>query len=267
MRRDLRGRVALITGASRGIGRRVATRFADRGARLALVARSADELESFARELKGRGADCEAFPADLTNPDDRKRVVGETVRRFGGLDVLVNAAGVCSFGEFATSSPDILRKLMAINFFAPAELIRLCVPHLAKSDKEPVIVNVASVAGRCGIPSFSEHAASKHALVGLTESLRVELVRFGIDVVLVLPGLVRTDDLDKHLLRNEGKLAINYDQGQSPDSVADGIVRAAISNRAEAPLGWVGWWICRGKRMWPRFVRWVLIRKARRFQS
>src|SRR6476469_2264031 len=212
MRRDVRGRVVLVTGASRGIGRRAAERLAKRGAILALTARSADDLIKAVGEVRALGAEAEAFPGDLTKPEDRERIVAQTVARFGRLDVLMNCAGVCSFGEFATSGEEIARKVLEVNFFAPVEMIRLAAPHLtrsyetAKGDWRPAIVNVASICGRWGIPSMSEHCASKHAFVGLTEALRGEFQRFGIDVLLVLPGLVRSDDLNKHLLRNEGKI-------------------------------------------------------------
>jgi short-subunit dehydrogenase len=120
MRRDVRGRVVLITGASRGIGKRLADRLAAKGARLALASRSAGELAALAAKLKTAGTDVEAFPTDLTDPAGRESLVRGVVGRFGGLDVLVNCAGVCSFGEFATSWEDINRRVLEINFFAPA---------------------------------------------------------------------------------------------------------------------------------------------------
>src|SRR5205823_5356393 len=107
MRRDVRRRVVLITGASRGIGRRAAERLAKRGAILALTARSTDDLAKLVSELRAAGTQAEAFPGDLTMAADRERIVSDTVARFGQLDVLINCAGVCSFGEFSTSSEEI----------------------------------------------------------------------------------------------------------------------------------------------------------------
>src|SRR5262245_46210621 len=133
MRRELRGRTVLITGASRGIGRRTAERLAKLGARLALTARSADDLAKVVGECRVAGVDAEAFPGDLTKPEDRERIVADAVARFGGLDVLINCAGVCSFGEFSTSTHDIVRRLMEVNFFAQAEMIRVAQPHLLRS--------------------------------------------------------------------------------------------------------------------------------------
>lgn len=269
MRRTVGGRVVLITGASRGIGRRLAERLAARGARLALTARSAEELDTLARQLKDTGAEAEAVPADLTKPHDRDRVVRAVVDRFGGLDVLVNCAGVCSFGEFASSTEDVLRRVMEVNFFAPVELIRVAQPHLLRSADggyRPAVVNVASICGRWGIPSLPEHCASKHAFVGLTEALRAEFARYDIDVLLVLPGLVRSDDLNRHLLRNEGRIYLDFEGAQPPDEVAAGVVRSLERNRAEAAVGFVSWWVWLGKRLWPRGVRWAMRRKVEKFE-
>lgn len=265
MRRDVRGRVVLVTGASRGIGRRAAELLAKRGATLALTARSADDLAKLVGELRASGADAEAFPGDLTKPEDRERIVSEVVARFGRLDVLINCAGVCSFGEFSTSSEEIVRKVLEVNFFAPIEMIRLAVPHLARSaegGRRPAVVNVASICGRWGIPSMSEHCASKHAFVGLTESLRGEFARFGIDVLLVLPGLVRSDDLQKHLLRHDGKIHLDFANAQPADEVADAVVRSLERNRTEKAVGFASWWVWFGKRMFPRGVRFFMQRKV-----
>ncbi|MDY3551294.1 SDR family NAD(P)-dependent oxidoreductase [Gemmata sp. JC717] len=270
-RREVRDRVVLITGASRGIGRRAAVRLAKLGAKLALTARSANDLAALVEELNAAGARAAAFPGDVTKVEDRERIVRDTVATFGRLDVLINCAGVCSFGEFSTSSEEIVRKVLEVNFFAPVEMIRACAPHLTSSFEtasdgwRPAIVNVASICGRWGIPSMSEHCASKHAFVGLTESLRGEFERFGIDVLLVLPGLVRSDDLQRHLLRNEGKIHLDFAGAQPSDEVADAVVRSLVRNRTEAAVGFVSWWVWFGKRMFPRGVRFFMQRKVWKF--
>ena len=268
MRRNLRGRVVLVTGASRGIGRRTAERLAKLGARLALTARSAGDLEKVVGACRASGAEAEAFTGDLTKPDDRANIVAATADRFGGLDVLVNCAGVCSFGEYATSTEAVVRRVMEVNFFAQAEMIRVAVPHLVKSGDaatdgwRPAVVNVASICGRWGIPSLPEHCASKHAFVGLTEALRGEFARFGIDVLLVLPGLVRSDDLNRHLLRNEGKIYLDFEGAQPPDGVAADVVKSLVRNRTEATSGWVSWGVWLARRLFPRAVRFFMTRKV-----
>ena len=157
MRRNLSGRVVMITGASRGIGRRVCERLSKSGAKLALTARSADDLEKVVGEARARGADAAMFPGDLTLPADRSRILAETVARFGGLDVLVNSAGVCSFGEFDTSTEAIVRRVMEVNFFAQAELIRLAHPHLLRSAESRATIGVPPSSTS---PVFADDGAS-----------------------------------------------------------------------------------------------------------
>jgi len=271
MHRDLRGRVVLITGASRGIGRRACERLAKLGAKLALTARSVDDLNKVVGEVRVTGAEVQAFPGDLTKPEDRAQILADVVARFGGLDVLVNCAGVCSFGEFSTSTETIVRRVMEVNFFAQAEMVRLVHPHLLQSAKDaaagwrPAVVNVASICGRWGIPSMSEHCASKHSFVGLTEALRGEFERYGIDVLLVLPGLVRSDDLNRHLLRNDGKIYLDFEGAQPPDEVATAVVKSLIRNRTEAAVGFVSWCVWMSRRLFPRGVRFFMQRKVWRF--
>src|SRR4029078_9464909 len=133
-----------------------------------------------------------------------------------------------------------------------------CVPHLTKSAQggwHPAVVNVASICGRCGIPSLPEHCGSKRALGGVSGALRGEFQRFGIDVLLVLPGVVRSDDLNRHLLRNEGKIYLDFDGAQTSESVASSVIRSLRLNRTEAASGFVSWWVWWGKRLWPRGVR------------
>ena len=240
------------------------------GANLTLTARSADELAALVKDIRAAGGTAEAVPADLTVPEERMRVVDAAVARFGGLDVLMNCAGIASFGEFATSTPDIFRRVMEVNFFVPAELIRLCQPHLAESARKghrPAVLNLASICGRAGIPSLPEHCSSKHALVGLTEALRAEFARYDIDVLLVLPGLVKSDDLNRHLIRNEGKVYLDFEGAQSPDDAADGVVRSLRHNTRERAVGFVSWWLWFGRRAWPRGVRWIMRRKAERWAA
>src|SRR5437773_8473354 len=265
MVRDLVCKRMLITGASSGIGRCLAEDAAKRGALLALVARSADKLEELARSLTARGATAIAVPGDITSAEDRQRVLRTVVSCFGGLDVLINNAGVAGWGHFASSSEQLLRQIMEVNFFAPAELIRLAIPHLARG-REPAIVNVASMCGRRGLPAWSEYSASKFALVGLSESLRAELARLAIDVIVILPGLTRSD-LGRHLLKNTGRLEIRFDQGMPPEDAARGIVRALLQGRAETVLGSDAKWMLRLNRWVPRLLDRLIARKVRQLYA
>jgi short-subunit dehydrogenase len=261
MHRDLRGQRVLITGASSGIGRCLAEQAAKAGARVALAARSAEKLQELASDLTDHGANVLAIPADVTSEADREHLLGTVIEQLGGLDVLVNNAGVASFGHFATSTEAILRRIMEVNFFAPAELIRQAVPILVKGQR-PAIVNVASMCGRRGLPAWTEYSASKFALCGLTEALRGELARFDIDVLLVLPGLTKSD-LPRHMLRNEGRMKIDFAKGMAPATVAAGILHALGRNRTETVLGREARWILRINRFFPRIVDRLMARMVR----
>lgn len=263
MRRTIQGSRMLITGASSGIGRALAQRAAAAGARLAVVSRSADKLDDLRRSIPTG----EVFPivGDVTNPDDRARMLHASAERFDGLDVLVNNAGVASWGHFATGTEEILRQVMETNYFAPAELIRSAIPILSKG-RQPAIVNVASRSGRRGMPAWSEYSASKFALCGLTESLRGEMARFDIDVLLIVPGLTNTG-LHDHLLRSEGRMKIEFDKGQPPEAVADAILTSLRTNRTEAVVGWGAWWFLTFNRWLPRFTEWRIQRRVKQLYA
>ena len=258
MRRELSGRRILITGASRGIGRALAVQLARAGAKLALAARSEDKLRELAAEL---GPDVVPFPADVTVEADRARLMAEIKARFGGLDVLVNNAGIASWAHFADSSEAILRQIMEVNFFAPTELIRLAIPILVEG-QQPAIVNVSSMCGRRAMPGWSEYSASKFALCGLTEALRGELARFDIDILLIVPGLTRSD-FPKHFLQAKGRAKIEFDKGMPPEKVAAGIMRSLQKNKTETVMGSEARWVLLCNKFFPRLTDWLLARKMK----
>jgi short-subunit dehydrogenase len=265
MTRDLRDQRIVLTGASRGIGRATAELLAAAGARLVLAARSTEELDELARTLRARGNGALNVTADITQDADRRRLVETAVAELGGLDVLINNAGIASFGHFASSSEDILRQIMEVNFFAPAELIRLALPHLTRG-RQPAVVNVASMCGRRGLPAWPEYSASKFALCGLTEALRGEFARFDIDVLLIVPGLTASE-MPRHLLRTDGRMKIDFSRGMTTEQVAAGIVQALRRNRRETVLGREARWILRINRWLPGLVNRLLARRVRQLYA
>jgi short-subunit dehydrogenase len=266
MKRDLQGKRILITGASRGIGRYLAKQLAPCGTRLALVARSIDKLDALARELPEEQQEAMVvIPADVTSENDRQRLIQTVTDRLGGLDVLINNAGIASFAHFTDSSEAILRQVMEVNFFAPAELIRLAIPLLRRG-QQPAIVNISSMCGRRGLPAWSEYSASKFALCGLTEALRGEMARFDIDVLLVVPGLTRTD-LPRHLLQNTGRMKIDFGEGMPPEVVAQQIARSLQKNRTETVLGREATWMLRFNRFFPRWMDRLIARRVCKLYS
>jgi short-subunit dehydrogenase len=192
-------------------------------------------------------------------------VLATVQERLGGLDVLINNAGIASFGHFSSSSEEVLRQIMEVNFFAPAELIRLAVP-LLRLGQQPAIVNIASMCGRRGLPAWPEYSASKFALCALTEALRGEMVRFNIDVLLILPGLTRTE-MGHSLLRNEGRMKIDFAAGMAPDLVAAKILQALQKNRTETVVGREARWLLLVNRLFPRLIDRLMARKVRRLYA
>ena len=180
---SLAGKVALITGASRGIGAAVARALDAQGVRLALASRSGDDLG-----LDG----ALARPCDVRRPEDLEAVAAETAERFGGIDILVANAGVGAYGPFLELPPEQLEEMIDVNVKGTLYAVRAALPHLLASD-EPDIVTLASEAGRRGLPYEAVYCASKFAQVGFTRALDHELREQGVRCSNVCPGGVATD--------------------------------------------------------------------------
>jgi len=261
MARDIQDKRILITGASSGIGKCLAQQFAPMGAKLILAARSEDKLNALADSLPIPKENVLVVPTDVTKEEDRAHLFERTVAQFGGLDVLINNAGIASWAHFADSTEEILRQIMEVNFFAPAELIRKAIPILTDG-VEPAIVNVASRCGRRALPAWSEYSASKYALCGLTEALRGELARFEIDILLIIPGLTKSD-FPQHFLRSEGKEKIEFDNGMPAEDVAARIIYSLQKSTTETWIGWDTYWMLIINRWFPRLVDWLMARRVR----
>lgn len=267
MPRDLKDKRVLITGASSGIGRSLAEQLASAGARLVLAARSEDRLKAVAQAVASQapGRPVQTIPADVTIEADRARLLDQTQSRWGGLDILINNAGVASWAHFADSTEAILRQVMEVNFFAPAELIRGAIPILVRGN-QPAVVNVASMCGRRAMPAWSEYSASKYALCGLTEALRGELARFDIDVLLMIPGLTRSE-FSKHFLLSQGRAQIDFDKGMPPEQVAAAILTALRRNTTEKVIGRDARWMLLFNKFFPRLTDRLLARKVKKLYT
>jgi short-subunit dehydrogenase len=188
----LQGRRIILTGASEGIGRALALELAGRGARLALAARDRERLESLAQECRAGGGEARAMPTDITSQQDCEWLVNETLAAFGGIDVLIHNAGITMWSRFdALRDLSIFERLMEVNYLAPVRLTSLALPQLKQS--KGLIVAVASLAGLTGVPERSGYAASKHAMIGFFDSLRIELAGTGVDVSVIAPDFVVTE--------------------------------------------------------------------------
>lgn len=195
MRRNLRQARAVVTGASSGIGREIAKELARAGASVLVTARREERLAQLVAELRSLGHQAEQLAGDITDADFRLRLLERAGELFGAIDVLVNNAGAGAIGLFQDSSPETLRRIFELNFFAPVELTRSALPLLRQGNR-PIIVNVASALGHRAVPKKSEYCASKFALHGMSDALRAELAPQGIDVCLVSPSTTESEFFD-----------------------------------------------------------------------
>jgi short-subunit dehydrogenase len=203
---DLRGRVVLITGGSRGLGLVLAREAAAEGARVAIVARDAAELERARQDL----ADCGpgqvlTLVRDLSTEAEVRSMVDEVREQLGPIDVLVNNAGIITGGPLEHMDVRDYQECMDIHFWASLHAMYAVLPEMQRR-REGRIVNIASVGGKVAVPHLAPYCASKYALVGLSEVFRAELLRHGIFVTTVCPGLMRTGSPRQAIVKGQHKL-------------------------------------------------------------
>jgi short-subunit dehydrogenase len=189
---DLAGKVVVITGASRGIGADLARGFAEAGARLALCARTEDQLAEVAERARSMGAEAVAIPVDVEDRSSLETMVDRVGRDLGPIDVLVNNAGVDKVWDFREIPVDDIEWIVRVNLVGLMLATRLVVPQMVER-RQGHIVNMSSAAGLAPVPYASIYSATKHGVVGFSRSLRIELAQHGVGVSVVCPGFV-TDD-------------------------------------------------------------------------
>jgi NADP-dependent 3-hydroxy acid dehydrogenase YdfG len=222
----LSGKTALVTGASSGIGRGAAVALAEAGAQVALVARRADRLAEVAARIEAAGGKALARVADVTDEADASGAVEDTVGHFGGLDILVNAAGMTQTGKVENGNLADWRYVFELNFWASLYTARAAIPALKAGGGD--IVNISSTAGRRAVgATFGPYAASKFALTAFNESLRAEVTLAGIRVSIIEPGATATE-IHEHIkddrVRENTRQHIEKDGAMRPEDVADAIV-------------------------------------------
>ncbi len=193
--RDLAQQAVIVTGASSGIGEATARRLARAGAKVVISARRQNRLDALARELDPAGANVLAVAGDVTSDADRRRLVDETVKKFGRVDALVNNAGYGVRGPVELVPVDLIRKNYETNIFSLIALTQLVLPQMRERG-DGCIVNIGSVVGKFARPLSSVYDSTKHALEALTDGLRGELKPFGVRVTLIRPGAILTEFID-----------------------------------------------------------------------
>ena len=220
--------VALVTGASRGIGKAIALELASLGYDLALVARNESALAEVIASLPESCGKAVAIPADLSQEESYPSVIAEAVSELGGLDVLVNCAGLSQAGSFTEVTPQEWDQIFAVNAKAPFFLCKEALPYLKESPKATVI-NISSVVGFKGYINQSAYSSSKHALAGFTKVLAKEVQPFGIRVHLISPGGVATEMVTK--MRPD----INASELIQPSEIAE-LVRFLVTREGNGTI-------------------------------
>jgi NADP-dependent 3-hydroxy acid dehydrogenase YdfG len=222
----LSGKTALVTGASSGIGRGAAVALAEAGARVALVARRAGRLKDLAAQIEASGGQALACPADITDEAEATQVVEDAAGHFGGLDILVNAAGMTQTGKVENADLADWRYVFELNFWAGLYMSRAAIPALKAGGGD--IVNISSTAGRRPVgATFGPYAASKFALTAFTESLRAEVTLAGIRVSVIEPGATATEAheaIKDDQVREFTRQHLQKDGALQPEDVAAAIV-------------------------------------------
>lgn len=258
-KRQLQDRSILITGASSGIGAALARQLVRFRPRLLLTARRADRLAELSKKLQAQGVDSFTIAGDITDPSLRQQLIDTAREQFGGLDVLINNAGVGGIGTFSSAEENRLRSIMEVNFFAPFELIRSGLPLLESSD-DGVIVNIGSVLGHFAVPKKSEYCASKFAMHGMTDAIRMELGSRGIDVLLVSPSTTSSEFFDRAIRSTDDTIKNHW--AMSPDGVAKSTIWAIERRKRETILSAGGLALVTANRLCPGLLARVLSRFA-----
>lgn len=267
---DLSGRVAVITGAGSGIGRELALLCAQRGASLALCDINGEGLSSTAGAARMRGAEVLMSQVDVSDADAMTRFAQATSDRFGRVELLINNAGVAVVGGFLETNRKDWQWLVDINLMGVVHGCDAFLPIMIRSGRGGHVVNLASAAGLLANPQLSAYSATKFAVLGLSEALRMELKPHGIGVTAVCPGIIDTAITLNSPIRGDGdtserrqRLASTYQKrGYTADRVAHNILGAVQRNRAVAPIAAEAHVMYALSRATPPLARWLAARLA-----
>ena len=246
---NFKDKVIIITGASSGIGRALSFRLAKQGAKLVLASRNRERLEELAKELK---TNVLVVPTDVADETQCQQLIDKTIAEFGQIDILINNAGFGVRGNF-DEFEDLtnFKKIMDVNYYGAVYCTRFALPYLKKTNGQ--IVGVSSIFGKIGYPGCTTYCASKFALAGFYDALRVELLnsKAGVSITMIYPGLVATGfaenmiELDGNLQGEKGR-NIYTKSVMSADRCAEVIVKAVIKRKRQVVLtyyGVIGVWL------------------------
>ncbi len=225
-----KGRTALVTGASRGIGPLIAAQITRQGGHVVLTGRSAADLKAVTAELAAEGADVSFIPADLTQPGAAQTLVQAIERQRGGIDLLVNNAGGDPLREFHTMTIEENLRTLQLNLIAPLALSHAALPGMLRRGRGH-IVNISAMAGRVSFPYTEVYAAAKDGLIGFTRVLRADYHAHGVSASVLILGAIRGAGQGQRMLEESGMRASSF---MAPaESVARAVMKAVTKDRAE----------------------------------
>ncbi len=204
----MKDKVVIITGGSSGIGKAMAEEFGKHGSRILITGRNKNDLDQAVHELKGKGIAVEGFQADVSKAADNQNMAATALRLYGGIDILINNAGISMRAPFDEVDLDVVRKVMDINFYGVLYATKYCLPEIIKNKGS--VIGISSIAGYRGLPGRTGYSASKFALNGFLEVLRTEMLKKGVHVLTACPGFTASN-IRKRSLTRDGTL-----QGESP---------------------------------------------------
>ncbi len=274
MRAELRGRVVVVTGAGKGIGRATALLLAGAGAKVAGCDTDEAALSTTLADCEARGATTLGATVDVGDSAQVQSFADRVERELGATFALVNNAGVGVSGGFFDTEAADWEWLLRVNLFGTIHATRAFAPLMQKRGAGR-IVNVASAAGYCNLPSLSAYGTTKYAVVGLSEALRAELLPFGVLVSVVCPGLVATSILETARIRGHADAEAERHvlqelyrrRGHAPETVAKAIVNAAESGKAMVPVTFEAWLLYVMKRLAPSALPWFLRASERLYRQ
>jgi short-subunit dehydrogenase len=223
----MKDKVVIITGASSGIGLAMAKEFARRGSKVVMAARSEQKLKDIEGELKKKGYEAYALKTDVTIEDNCCNLIEKTVEKYGKIDVLINNAGISMRALFQNVDIDVLRKILDVNFWGTVFCSKYAIPYLVKSKGS--LVGVSSIGGIQGLPGRTGYSASKFALIGLLDTIRVENLKNGLHVMILTAGFTKSEIRKRALLKDgkpQGYTPRDEDKHMLPEHVAKAMIKA-----------------------------------------